>query len=123
MEKAGSDFESLRAKEMRDKLEELKTKYGFREPDRGDLDNDEIEWRSGKPDYTLANYAFLTGKTQNHAKDGELDFEESHKLFLNAFPKGFPWELLKVLSKPPYVLLTWRHWGEFAGEFRRNKGK
>ena len=68
MDKAGSDFKSLETKEVRGKLEELKTKYGFREPDRGDLDDEGIEWRSGKPDYTLANYAFLTGRTQNHAK-------------------------------------------------------
>merc|ERR1712154_633102 len=52
---------------IRDKLEDLKTRYGFREPDRGDLDNPEIEWRSGKPNYTRANYQYMKGKTQNHA--------------------------------------------------------
>jgi hypothetical protein len=36
------------------------------EPDRGDLDDPEIEWRSGKPNYTLANLAFLKGKCMAH---------------------------------------------------------
>lgn len=53
-------------KEVRAKLEELKTKYDFCEPDRGDLDNPNTVWRSGKPDYTKANYQYLCGKTQNH---------------------------------------------------------
>ena len=51
---------------VQEKLNDLKTKFGFREPDRGDLDNPEIEWRVGKPDYTRANYQYLKGKTQNH---------------------------------------------------------
>ena len=27
-----------------------------------------------------------------------------------------------MLSKPPHVLFTWRHWGEFDGEYRGNQG-
>ena len=34
-------------------------RFGFSEPDRGDLENEEIEWRHGKPDYTMANYQYL----------------------------------------------------------------
>ena len=52
---------------VQQKLADLKTKFGFREPDRGDLDNPEIEWREEKPDYTRANYQYLKGKTQNHS--------------------------------------------------------
>ena len=37
--------------DVRADLENLKKKYGFREPDRGDLDDKNILWRSGKPDY------------------------------------------------------------------------
>ena len=48
------------------KLKALKAKYGFSEPDRGNLDDPEIRWREGKPDYTQANCFFLEGKTQNH---------------------------------------------------------
>ena len=54
--------------------------------------------------------------------DGDLTFDQSKALFAKAFCKAFPWEVLKVLSKPPYVLFTWRHWGEFVGEFQGNKG-
>ena len=50
-----------------------------------------------------------------------MDFEESHDLFRNAFKSGFPWEVLKVLSGPPEVTFTWRHWGLFDGEFRGRK--
>lgn len=38
------------------------------EPERGDLDDPKTEWRSGKPDYTLANLAFLKGKCMSHQK-------------------------------------------------------
>ena len=55
--------------------------------------------------------------------DGELNFETSHDLFRNAFQKGFPWEVLRVFSGPPEVLLSWRHWGEFVGEYRGNEGR
>ncbi|CAB3997246.1 Hypothetical predicted protein, partial [Paramuricea clavata] len=47
-------------------LNKLKEKYNLREPERGDLDDTAIEWRSGKPDYAKTNLAFLKGKTQNH---------------------------------------------------------
>ena len=52
---------------VKSKVEDIKTKYGLTEPDRGNLDNPDIEWRTGKPDYSRANYQYLTGKTQNHA--------------------------------------------------------
>jgi hypothetical protein len=49
-------------------LDALKTKFGFREPDRGlDQDATGVTWRYGSmPDYTVANTSFLQGKTQNH---------------------------------------------------------
>jgi hypothetical protein len=50
-------------------VEELKCRFGFREPDRG-LDKEDVDkviWRFGKmPDYTIANRSFLLGKTHNH---------------------------------------------------------
>ena len=54
--------------------------------------------------------------------DGNVSFEESHDLFRDTFTSGFPWEVLKVLSGPPHVVFTWRHWGKFDGNFRGNKG-
>ena len=50
----------------RERLEQLKEEYGFREPNRGDLDDPYIEWRTGKPDYELANLQYFLGKTQDH---------------------------------------------------------
>ena len=49
-------------------LEELKSKFGFREPDRGlDKDVEGVNWRCGlMPNYTEANISFLKGKSQNH---------------------------------------------------------
>ena len=49
-------------------LEDLKSRFGFREPDRGlDKEGEDVLWRYGsKPDYTLANTSFLSGKTQDH---------------------------------------------------------
>ena len=38
--------------DFRSDLENLKKKYGFKEPDRGNLDDPIILWRVGKPDYT-----------------------------------------------------------------------
>lgn len=49
-------------------------------------------------------------------------FESSQGLFRNAFVKGFGWELLQVFSGPPKVGFTWRHWGEFTGEYKGRKG-
>jgi hypothetical protein len=54
--------------------------------------------------------------------DGKLSFEESHSLFRNCFTAGFPWEVLKVLSGPPHVVFTWRHWGKNTGTYRGRKG-
>ena len=37
---------------FRAEIENLKKEYGFQEPERGDLDDPSIRWRTGKPDYT-----------------------------------------------------------------------
>ena len=54
-------------------LEELKSKFGFREPDRGlDKDVEGATWRYGvMPNYNVANASYMKGKTQNH-KAGNL---------------------------------------------------
>ena len=54
-------------------LEELKAKTGWKEPTRSHMDDPDIKWRfGGPPDYTLANLAYLKGKTRNHA-EGSLE--------------------------------------------------
>ncbi|KXZ52427.1 hypothetical protein GPECTOR_9g471 [Gonium pectorale] len=45
------------------------------------------------------------------------DFEESHKEFKTAFPKGFAWEVLEVFNGPPNVTFRWRHWGAMEGPY------
>jgi len=55
-------------KKARAELEELKQTYNLREPDRGEtIEDPEVKWRIHKPDYTLANLAYLQGKTMNHS--------------------------------------------------------
>ena len=78
---------------IREKLEDLKSRYGFREPDRGNLDDPEIHWRMGKPDYTKANYQFLKGKTQNHAEGRKVSFKTVDQLCLEALWRR-PWRIL-----------------------------
>ncbi|RQM10199.1 hypothetical protein DD237_003183 [Peronospora effusa] len=39
-----------------------------------------------------------------------------------AFPDGFPMEVLDVFTQPPQCYFAWRHWGLFAGNYRGIKG-
>lgn len=50
------------------------------------------------------------------------DFDSSHHLFENAFRSCFPWEVLDVFTGPPNIVFSWRHWGEFTGDYKGNKG-
>jgi len=54
------------------KLEEFKKKYGVEEPVRASIDKEGVKWQHKKPDYTMANLAYLTGKSHNHKK-GSLE--------------------------------------------------
>ena len=65
---------------------------------------------------------YMVFRLSSNFSDGNVSFEESHDLFRDTFTSGFPWEVLKVLSGPPHVVFTWRHWGKFDGNFRGNKG-
>ncbi|WP_199551069.1 ester cyclase [Streptomyces sp. N35] len=49
---------------------------------------------------------------------GQETFESSHEVFHTAFPEGFFWEVLEVVSPPPVVTFKWRHWGTFTGEYK-----
>lgn len=63
------------------------------EPNRGDLEDPEITWRHGKPNYTMVNLAYLKGKTCDHMKDSlemivenavkTWEMEASHKVDTN----------------------------------------
>ncbi|KAF4319830.1 hypothetical protein G195_006725 [Phytophthora kernoviae 00238/432] len=39
-----------------------------------------------------------------------------------AFPDGFPMEVLEVFTQPPQCYFSWRHWGPFSGKYRGVKG-
>ena len=54
--------------------------------------------------------------------NSEETFDSSHGKFRYAFPEGFPWEVLEVLSPPPKVFFSWRHWANFAGDYKGHNG-
>ena len=54
-------------------LAKIAKQYGFARPDRGDLDNPNIQWREGRPDYRKADLSFFKGRTTHH-KPGSLPF-------------------------------------------------
>jgi len=62
-------------------------------------------------------YNLFLGETENYNPKVET-FESSAKLFHQAFPNGFLWELIEVLSGPPNVTFKWRHWGTFSGQYK-----
>lgn len=62
----------------------LQKKYGFVFPDRGNLDDQSVLWKEGKPDYTIADLHYFLGKTKNHPP-GSLE------LFVENFIKT--WEM------------------------------
>ena len=68
----------------------------------------------GKEVVTLGNYKlFLDDTPIFDAKS--YDHDSSHEVFRTAFPDGFPWE---VLSGPPKVTFTWRHWTKWTGPYK-----
>ena len=62
-------------------------------------------------------YNLFLGDTE-HYRSSQENFDSSYQLFHTAFPEGFHWELIEVLSPPPNVVFKWRHWGEFKGNFK-----
>lgn len=81
----------LTREELKKELEEIKSKYNLKEPERSFMDGDDIKWRyGGAPDYSLTNMLFLKGRTTQHA-EGSLELivenlvktwemERSHKV-------------------------------------------
>ena len=62
-------------------------------------------------------YNLFLGDSEEYQASKE-DFESSYELFHNAFPEGFHWELIEVLSGPPNIVFKWRHWGTFKGHYK-----
>jgi hypothetical protein len=68
MESSLPNVDSCMYSTAQEELNQIKTKHDLREPNRGPTIEDAgVHWRIRKPDYTLANLAFLKGKTMNHA--------------------------------------------------------
>ncbi|WGV26148.1 ester cyclase [Halotia branconii] len=65
----------------------------------------------------VGTYNLFLGETE-HYRSTEETFDSSYNLFHTAFPEGFHWELIEVLSPPPNVVFKWRHWGQFKGNFK-----
>ncbi|WMV14289.1 hypothetical protein MTR67_007674 [Solanum verrucosum] len=98
-------------------------------------------WRHGSPPiYDSVNNVFEQGRTkvwpegsleetiQNSIKTFEMELKyktcikdfrtinpEKFKLFVNAFSRGFAWEVIKVYTGPPVVTYKW---GFFEGPFK-----
>jgi len=72
-------------------LEQIKAKFGWKEPERSFMDDPNIKWRFGdKPDYSLTNLKYLKERSKIHP-DGSLEqvvenlvktweMERSHKV-------------------------------------------
>nr|WP_237536008.1 ester cyclase [Streptomyces sp. SID3343] len=74
-------------------------------------------WASARDIVEQGSYNILIGDSIFYSP-GEESFESSHHIFHTAFPEGFYWEVLEVLSPPPVVAFKWRHWGSFTGEYK-----
>lgn len=53
-------------------LEDLKAKHNLKEPVRSFMDDPDIKWRYGKPDYSLANLLYFKGRQKYHP-EGSLE--------------------------------------------------
>ena len=56
---------------MKSEIKAMQDKYGeekFLMPERQYMDEPDIEWRNGRPEFTRADYNFLKGKSQQHAR-------------------------------------------------------
>lgn len=75
------------------------------------------EWFDSAAVADRGSYNLLIGDNPYYDGANE-DFDSSHRVFHTALPGGFFWEVLDVLSPPPTVTFTWRHWGVFDGEYK-----
>ncbi len=73
-------------------------------------------WATAQDIADIGSYNILIGDSAFY-KTGQESFDSSHHIFHQAFPTGFYWEVLEVLSPPPVVTFKWRHWGAFTGEY------
>ena len=75
------------------------------------------EWASAADIAEQGSYNVLIGDSFFYRREDE-SFSSQHHVFHTAFPGGFFWEVLEVLSPPPAITFKWRHWGTFGGEYK-----
>ncbi|MEV7004936.1 hypothetical protein [Streptosporangium sp. NPDC051022] len=73
-------------------------------------------WATAADIAEIGSYNILIGDSVFY-RSGQETFDSSHRVFHKAFPGGFFWEVLEVVSPPPVVTFKWRHWGVFEGEY------
>jgi hypothetical protein len=73
-------------------------------------------WATASDIAEIGSYNILIGDSIYY-RTGEESFQSSHDVFHTAFPQGFFWEVLEVVSPPPVVTFKWRHWGSFDGAY------
>lgn len=67
----------------------------------------------------VGTYNLFLGESQHYSSKAET-FESSAHIFHQAFPSGFLWELIEVLSGQPNVTFKWCHWGTFSGQYKEH---
>lgn len=76
---------------VKQELEEIKAKYGLKEPSRSFMDEPDTDWRfGGPPDYSLTNLYYLMQRSKEHPEDSlekvvenlvkTWEMERSHKV-------------------------------------------
>lgn len=91
---SGKPLNKQELERVKEQLEAIKQEFGFQEPARSFMDDDDIQWRfGGKPDYSLTNLKFLQERSRIHPP-GSLELivenlvktwemERSHKVDAN----------------------------------------
>ncbi|KAF4029502.1 hypothetical protein GN244_ATG03225 [Phytophthora infestans] len=60
--------------------------------------------------------------TMGADRGGSDESHDPRAELAEAFPDGFPMEVLDVFTQPPQCYFSWRHWGPFTGKYRGIKG-
>lgn len=77
----------------------------------------------GREAAAAGNYNWLMENADESLYNAKSEtFDSSHSKFRTAFPGGFPFEVMKVFSGPPTISFSWRHWGDFHGEYKERDG-
>jgi hypothetical protein len=78
---------------------------------------------AGIRENAMLGLLYLGGMGAGVADSGDSDESLDPRAELaEAFPDGFPMEVLDVFTQPPQCYFSWRHWGPFTGKYRGVKG-